>query len=312
MARCNCSGSTCSCKLQEGNGIAISGSGSQTDPYVIDATGDIEGTVQFISTPTVEFAVTGSGTTVAPFQVAANAVVNMDELADVNDPTGPAEGEVPVWTTDHWEFKTPAAAPPGAINVGGGITGDGSAGAPIKASVSGIWGQGRMLSPPWPTDSTTGVPVYLDSNGQLRAKPYALQYATNAHFVQMTPTSGWAITQTICGRWGPIVFISAEITRTGTALSGQAQGDIGNIQVATLSAQLPTVYSGATAIGNQSGTGPMCNWTLRADKAVFLTSTVPNWSIPQNQHLGFDMIYLTGQGMEASLPIGSIANLLSA
>lgn len=39
MARCRCAGSECSCSLQAGTGITVSGSGALSDPYLISATG---------------------------------------------------------------------------------------------------------------------------------------------------------------------------------------------------------------------------------------------------------------------------------
>lgn len=305
MARCNCSGSTCSCKLQEGNGIAISGSGSTTDPYVIDATGNIEGTVRFISTPTVEFNVTGQGSSASPFQVQANAVVDMAELADVQDPTGPQEGEVPVWTTDHWEFKTPASAPPGAVNVGQGLTGDGSAGAPLTASVSGIWGQGSMLTPPWPTDSTVGVPIYVDSNGQLRAKPYAMTYITNAQVPAVAVVSGWSLVSSVMGRWGGVCFVSARLKRTGSAIGGSASGNISSVKVGTLAAQAPPVFSGGSAVAVSGDVGGICGVSLYADRTINLTNLVPNVTFAQNGEFNFTCLYLTQ--MEVRLPDGTLS-----
>lgn len=39
MVRCSCSGRTCSCVLQAGDGVAITGAGTNASPYVIEAEG---------------------------------------------------------------------------------------------------------------------------------------------------------------------------------------------------------------------------------------------------------------------------------
>lgn len=308
MARCNCSGSTCSCKLQEGNGIAISGSGSTTDPYVIDATGDIEGTVQFISTPTVEFSVSGQGTSASPFQVHANAVVNMDELADVHDPTGPLEGEVPVWTTDHWEFKTPASAPPGTVNVGQGLSGDGSAGAPLKASVSGIWGQGTMPAPPWPTDSTVGMPIYTDSNGQLRTRPKPLTRGDQPGMTIVNPISGWRVDYANFERYGPLVYVQAQLTRTSTsAIAGSASGNIANTQIATLGASMPLPNARSRGVFGMGEQGNNNGFNMTADGKIYLVWMPPNYTLSQNGVVSFNGIYMTEAGADVLLPVNTMS-----
>lgn len=39
MARCNCSGTTCGCVIQQGDGISVEGSGTARDPYIISGEG---------------------------------------------------------------------------------------------------------------------------------------------------------------------------------------------------------------------------------------------------------------------------------
>lgn len=36
MARCNCPGSSCSCLIQAGDGIRVSGIGTVADPYIVE------------------------------------------------------------------------------------------------------------------------------------------------------------------------------------------------------------------------------------------------------------------------------------
>lgn len=44
MARCNCSGQTCGCRITEGAGVTITGAGTPTSPWVISAEGGGGGT----------------------------------------------------------------------------------------------------------------------------------------------------------------------------------------------------------------------------------------------------------------------------
>jgi hypothetical protein len=89
--------------------------------------------------------------------------MKMTQLADVADPGGPAVGDVPTWVgtgaSAHWEFQPPPPNPAGSVNVGPGITGTGASGTPIKVQVIGTTAGG----------ATTGLEVYVDSAGNLRA-----------------------------------------------------------------------------------------------------------------------------------------------
>jgi hypothetical protein len=109
-----------------------------------------------------------------PLILRAYSTLELTELADVRDPSGgPSIGESPVWTGSgsdgHWEFKTPPAAPAGAVNVENGLYGVGSAEDPIGGSTSGSWGSGVLSG--LGGDSTIGLVIYLDSNDELRAQP---------------------------------------------------------------------------------------------------------------------------------------------
>lgn len=78
MARCNCSGSTCSCKIVGGYKTTVTGTGTAADPYVVarDTTNDtIQQQISFVDTTTVDFTVVGGGTTVDPLIVRAAVVL---------------------------------------------------------------------------------------------------------------------------------------------------------------------------------------------------------------------------------------------
>lgn len=78
MARCNCSGTTCSCKIVGGYKTTVTGTGTSADPYVIarDTSNDtIAPQVSFVDTTTVDFTILGAGTTADPLLVRAAVVL---------------------------------------------------------------------------------------------------------------------------------------------------------------------------------------------------------------------------------------------
>ena len=161
----NCGGS-CSCSLKVGTGLTLTGSGSLDNPFLIQIDGGFQDTFTVEDTATIDLRLNGAGTALDPFVLRADASVSMGQLTDVNDPEGtPASGDTVVWVTDagdpHWEFRPPPPNPAGAVNVGPGITGDGTLGAPIKPALLGTTAGG----------ATTGLEVYVDSAGVLRAVP---------------------------------------------------------------------------------------------------------------------------------------------
>ncbi len=177
MAKCNCGQQACSCILQNGEGIEVTGSGTDTDPYVITATlTNLGQFLRVIDTPSVNLTLTGTGTEDDPLELRANSTLALTQLSDVDDPSGgPAVGEVPVWvgagSAGHWEFQAPPITPAGSTNATNGITGTGSVGDPLKAANSGVWGSGDLAG--LGSDSTIGLDIYIDSAGKLRAHPIA-------------------------------------------------------------------------------------------------------------------------------------------
>jgi hypothetical protein len=161
----DCGGSTCSCKVEVGNGLTISGSGSLAHPYVISIAGGLDDSLNVEDTPTVDLVLTGGGTPVDPYTLRAIAKVRVQDLVDVLDPEGgPSSGDTIVWVTSgvdepRFEFRPPPANPAGAVNVGDGLEGVGSLADPIELALLGASAGG----------STSGLEVYLDSAGNLRA-----------------------------------------------------------------------------------------------------------------------------------------------
>lgn len=161
MAGCGDQG--CACAIVQGAGIVITGSGAARDPYRVSLEASLEGTFSIEDTSTVNLTLIGNGLPGDPYKLSAVATMALTQLSDVNDPQGgPNVGDVPVWVggaTPHWEFQAPPANPPGAVNVSTGIIGDGTVGAPIRVRLIGTSAGG----------STSGLEVYADSAGNLRA-----------------------------------------------------------------------------------------------------------------------------------------------
>lgn len=216
MAKGCCSGNTCSCLITHGNGITVTGSGTPIDPYVVSAVlPDFSKSLTVRDTESVNMTLLGSGIPSDPFILQATSVLNLQDLADVDDPQGgPAVGDVPVWVgagdAGHFEFRTPPTAPAGAVNVAAGLIGIGSVADPIEVSTSGTWGVAPLDS--YGSDSTVGLAIYVDSAGQLRARP---------------PGSTSVSWSSVTGK--PTTFPAASHTHAAAAITDPQNLDVGKI-----------------------------------------------------------------------------------
>lgn len=184
--------------------MAVGGLGTVEDPYVIEVEATpIPESITYMPSATVEWRTAGAGTPESPLSVYADAKVGMRELTDVLASDVPVTGDVVTWQADHWEFRPAGALPVGGttnqvlakksnvdgdaqwitiaagggstVNVGGGIGGDGSVGTPVILRNSGGWPLANF-----PTDQSglLGREVFVDSAGQVRAKPDVIFSAT--------------------------------------------------------------------------------------------------------------------------------------
>ena len=141
-----------------GVGIVVGGSGTISDPYVVERSGD-DVLIVGQDTPTVTLTVVGSGLPGDPFIISAVASMRLQDLSDVNDPGGPGIGDVPVWGATGWQFAPPPVVAPGAVNtIPGGLVGDGSFGDPMGINVSNII-----------ENSVLGTQTYIGTDGKLYA-----------------------------------------------------------------------------------------------------------------------------------------------
>lgn len=184
MPSCGCAGTTCSCLITAGAGIAIEGTGTGSNPYQITATSsDIAGLLLVNDTTTVDLTLAGAGSTADPYRLSALARQALVELRDVGG-AAPQVGYVPTWTAAaggnpaRFEFKPASAVPVGAILTGAGLSGDGSSGAPLTVKTSGAWGTAPLAV--FGSDSLIGAPLYVDSAGNLRSMPRGVDVVANA------------------------------------------------------------------------------------------------------------------------------------
>jgi hypothetical protein len=204
--------------ITPGDGVTVTGNGSPTRPYEIGLeveSSSLDKVLDVNSTPTLTLASAGSGTPTDKFTIYGYPTLKLTQLTDVLATDIPANNEVPTWVTDHWEFKAvPYELPPGGalgqvlaknsgqdrdvkwmnipsgppttVTTGNGISGDGSAGTPVIAKHSGVWGSN--LGGVAPLDifgpagtgvdvNSYGPPVYIDAQGNLRVQPLVISGA---------------------------------------------------------------------------------------------------------------------------------------
>ncbi|WP_413808101.1 hypothetical protein [Streptomyces sp. OE57] len=174
MAQFGCGGSRCTCQVVAGPGVTVTGNGSNGAPYVIS-----------------------TGGTVTCDQV--RPCISAGPGASYNPATGVIEARPSTDAGNTLEIGTdggllvPGPAP---LETGCGLTGDGTAGAPLTAAVA-AW--------PYACDVSNGSGIYCDpATGQLRGdpKPYS---SSNSQFFTQTfspplagPTAPNEVIATFC------------------------------------------------------------------------------------------------------------------
>jgi hypothetical protein len=128
MARCGCSGSTCSCKVIGGGLVNVSGSGSAANPYTIS----VEQAFSVSDSSTVDLTMTGTGSAGDPYTLSADAAIDMVDIIDFDDSGGSAGDVIALQGDGTYALNPPSTASPGAINTGDGLSGDGSGGDPLE------------------------------------------------------------------------------------------------------------------------------------------------------------------------------------
>jgi hypothetical protein len=174
MARCGCSGASCSCVITGGGGVTVSGAGSAANPYLIVS--DIGFDVA--DTATLNLTRSGDGSPANPWVISGVVTVTLDNLTDVSTSVATVGYVLARQGDGSFAMVPPSTAPAGAINVGDGLTGDGSAGnklrvllAPSSGLVVGPTGLAMAGGGAWtPYTPVWGAPSTAPSlgNGSLK------------------------------------------------------------------------------------------------------------------------------------------------
>lgn len=128
-----CCGPECSCLIVGGAHIAVDGSGSSQDPYVISGDFDFEADDNI----TFDLTLTGVGSTADPYVLTVDyaATAKLAQLPDVSD-AAPTNGQVLAWNTSTglWTPVAPTTAAAGSVSHDTSLSGDGSAGSPLQVA----------------------------------------------------------------------------------------------------------------------------------------------------------------------------------
>ena len=128
-----CQGATCACKVAavEGGHMVVSGSGQANDPFLLSADVDL----QVVDNLIFDMTLNGTGVGTDPWVLSVNfaPTARLADLPDVDD-TSAALGQVLAWNGTQWAPAPATTAAAGSVTVGSGISGDGSAGAPLKVA----------------------------------------------------------------------------------------------------------------------------------------------------------------------------------
>jgi len=133
MPCCGGASGTCSCKIESGGGVSITGTGTASDPFVLTVDASLEG----VDNVTFDASVIGAGSELDPYRFEVNfaATAKLDHIPDVEAPT-PTNGQVLGWdnTLLRWTPRAPTTAAAGSVLSGDGLIGDGSVGSPLAVS----------------------------------------------------------------------------------------------------------------------------------------------------------------------------------
>jgi hypothetical protein len=128
-----CCGNNTATLIQQASGIAIVGTGTVQDPYVIAADLDLA----VADTTVFNLTLTGSGGLADPWtlSVAYASTAKLDDVPDVNAPA-PSNAQVLGWdsATSKWTPRNPTTAAAGSVTTDVTLTGDGSGGDPLSVN----------------------------------------------------------------------------------------------------------------------------------------------------------------------------------
>lgn len=82
IAKCGCSGTTCACKVQGTGSIAVTGTGTAQDPFIVSLGAlNTNGTITVADTATIDFTILGTGTVGDPKVISGSVKVGANVTA---------------------------------------------------------------------------------------------------------------------------------------------------------------------------------------------------------------------------------------
>lgn len=235
MARCGCSGASCSCVITGSGSVTVTGSGSTASPFVINGGGSMTVT----DSATVDLTLTGIGSAANPYTLRADALVSLDELTDV-EAAAATTGQVLAKQSDgQWRPSPPSTASPGTITVSGGIEGSGASGNPLSVKLPA--GSGLI-------EDSTGLRV----EGSGAWTPYSPVLTTAGNGAD--PTLGNSALTGRYMRFGNLVFFTVDL-EVGTTLKRGLGYWVVSLPVTALSAP-----SSMTGVNFLMGLYAMGDW----------------------------------------------------
>jgi hypothetical protein len=249
--KCGCAGTTCSCKIQGGGGISVTGAGTAGNPYVISGGGYFN--VQ--DTASLHLVLLGDGSSSSPFTLSGEVVAALDDLSDV-DTSDTTVGKVLARKADGTFFMAPpSVAAVGSVSVGPSIEGDGSGGDPLDVRLAaqsglqivagGLQALPRTVTSEADLDTTYGAAptgaLVADTDGSgawiKTASGWAaiLEDTGNVTSIaNVTESSGWDILSFQGRRKNGLVQLRMSIRTTVSRTTSVDSGNIGNVQIGTV------------------------------------------------------------------------------
>lgn len=127
-------------------------------------------------------------------------------------------------------------------------------------------------------------------------------YTTTA--AAIANATGWNLSDVTIVRRGPVAHIRGSATRTGAAITVPANGNLGNVHLADITASLPApgellwfpIPAILTSIGSAAG-GRLANFTVRPDGssiALHLSAVATSANIANGETLSYAGVFVVG------------------
>jgi hypothetical protein len=276
MARCGCSGASCSCLVQGEGAVSVSGTGSVSSPYVVSANFNLVA----VDTPTIDLSITGDGSPSNPWQLSAATALQLGEISDV-DLTGVTTGYVLARQANGtYKFVAPTTAPVGAITLSGtgGLLGDGSGGNPLGIKLAPSSGL---------TLDATGLKVTGAGSDWTTYTPTWAATTTN-------PTLGNGTLQGAYSAYGKAIDVSISLITGSTTKRGAGRWTFSLPQAPKSRLMCLSMYLYLPGIANYVGTAKIDSGLIYAmNIATSTASSTISHSTPASMPTGSQLI-LTG------------------